>query len=102
MPSSLLDKLWDLHVVNKTNGQPDLLYIDRHLVHEVTSNQAFESLRHQKLPLRRPDLTCAVIDHSIPTDDRSRPLKDKIAEAQLSALEKNQKDFGLKVFFGDT
>lgn len=101
MPS-LLDKLWDSHVVSKSPDQPDLLYIDRHLVHEVTSNQAFESLRQKNRPLRRPDLTCGVIDHSIPTDDRRRPLKDKIAEAQLSALERNQKDFGLKVFFGDT
>jgi 3-isopropylmalate/(R)-2-methylmalate dehydratase large subunit len=99
MPS-LLDKIWDSHVVSRSPGEPDLLYIDRHLVHEVTSNQAFEALREKSLPLRRPDLTCGVIDHSIPTDDRSRPLKDKIAEAQLSALEKNQMDFGLRVFFG--
>ncbi|MDR2352052.1 MAG: 3-isopropylmalate dehydratase large subunit [Deltaproteobacteria bacterium] len=99
---SLLDKLWASHLVKETPSEPDLLYIDRHLVHEVTSNQAFESLRTQNRPLRRPDLTCAVIDHSLPTDERTRPLKDTVAEAQLAALEKNQAEFGVKVFFGDT
>jgi 3-isopropylmalate/(R)-2-methylmalate dehydratase large subunit len=89
-------------LVDQTEGQPDLLYVDRHLIHEVTSNQAFETLRAEGRRLRRPDLTCGVIDHSIPTDDRRRPLKDKTAEAQLAALEKNHKDFGFKVFFGDT
>jgi 3-isopropylmalate/(R)-2-methylmalate dehydratase large subunit len=101
MPS-LLDKLWESHVVSRSPGQPDLLYIDRHLVHEVTSNQAFESLRARGRPLRRPDLTCGVIDHCIPTDDRRRPLRDSVAEAQLSALERNQAEFGLGVFMGDT
>ncbi|MDR1394834.1 MAG: 3-isopropylmalate dehydratase large subunit [Deltaproteobacteria bacterium] len=99
--SSLLDKLWESHVVDRSPDKPDLLYIDRHLVHEVTSHQAFEELRKAGRPVRRPDLTCAVIDHSIPTDDRTRPLKDPVAEAQLAALEKNQADFGLTVFFRD-
>jgi 3-isopropylmalate/(R)-2-methylmalate dehydratase large subunit len=76
------------------------LYVDRHLIHEVTSSQAFELLRAHGEELRRPDLTMGVIDHSIPTDDRTRPLKDKVAEAQLAALEKNHKEFGFKVFFG--
>lgn len=98
--SSLLDKIWQAHVVDQVPGQPDLLYIDRHLIHEVTSPQAFEALRAAGRSLRRPDLTFGVIDHSIPTDDRSRPLKDKVAEAQLAALERNQAEFGLKVFFG--
>ncbi|MDR1084957.1 MAG: 3-isopropylmalate dehydratase large subunit [Deltaproteobacteria bacterium] len=99
---SLLDKLWEAHVVDRTTGQPDLLYIDRHLIHEVTSNQAFDGLRAAGRKVRRPDLTCGVIDHSIPTDDRNRPLKDQIAEAQLAALEKNQAEFGIKTFFGVT
>ena len=101
MPS-LLDKVWEAHVVDRAPGQPDLLYIDRHLIHEVTSPQAFEGLREAGRKLRRPDLSFGVIDHSIPTDDRERPLKDEVAEAQLAALEKNQADFGLKVFYGAT
>jgi 3-isopropylmalate/(R)-2-methylmalate dehydratase large subunit len=99
MPSSLLDKLWEAHLVDRTPGQPDLLYIDRHLIHEVTSPQAFEGLRVAGRRLRRPDLICGVIDHSIPTDDRSRPLRDTVAEAQLAALEVNQADFGVRTFF---
>ncbi|MDR1871703.1 MAG: 3-isopropylmalate dehydratase large subunit [Deltaproteobacteria bacterium] len=99
---SLLDKLWESHVVDRTPGRPDLLYIDRHLIHEVTSNQAFMGLKAAGRKVRRPDLTCGVIDHSIPTDDRARPLKDQIAEAQLAALEKNQKEFGITTFFGAT
>ncbi|MDR2934989.1 MAG: 3-isopropylmalate dehydratase large subunit [Candidatus Adiutrix sp.] len=100
MPQSLLDKIWAAHLVDQTPGAPDLLYIDRHLIHEVTSPQAFEGLRRSGRRLRRPDLTFGVIDHSIPTDDRRRPLKDPVAEAQLDALERNQADFGLKIFFG--
>ncbi|MDR3039043.1 MAG: 3-isopropylmalate dehydratase large subunit [Candidatus Adiutrix sp.] len=100
MPQSLLDKIWAAHVVAQAPGAPDLLYIDRHLIHEVTSPQAFEGLRLAGRRLRRPDLTFGVIDHSIPTDDRRRPLKDQVAEAQLAALEKNQAEFGLRVFFG--
>jgi 3-isopropylmalate/(R)-2-methylmalate dehydratase large subunit len=99
---SLLDKLWESHVVDRAPNRPDLLYIDRHLIHEVTSHQAFEGLRAAGRKVRRPDLTCGVIDHSIPTDDRHRPLKDQIAEAQLAALEKNQAQFGITTFFGVT
>ncbi len=101
MPS-LLDKVWEAHVVDRAPGEPDLLYVDRHLIHEVTTPQAFEGLKTAGRKVRRPDLTFAVIDHVIPTDDRSRPLQDEIAEAQLAALEKNQADFGIKVFFGAT
>ena len=100
--ASLLDKIWDAHVVDQAENQPDLIYIDRHLIHEVTSPQAFEGLRAAGRKVRRPDLTFGVIDHSIPTDDRSRPLKDEVAEAQLAALERNQAEFGLKVFYGAT
>ncbi|MDR2367506.1 MAG: 3-isopropylmalate dehydratase large subunit [Deltaproteobacteria bacterium] len=100
MPS-LLDKLWESHLVKREPGKPDLLYIDRHLIHEVTSPQAFEALRLAGRGLRRPELVCGVIDHSIPTDDRARPLKDKLAEAQLAALEVNQAEFGVGTFFGD-
>jgi 3-isopropylmalate/(R)-2-methylmalate dehydratase large subunit len=99
---SLLDKLWAAHVVDQAPFRPDLLYIDRHLIHEVTSNQAFMGLRAAGRKVRRPDLTCGVIDHSVPTDDRRRPLKDQVAEAQLAALEKNQAEFGIQTFFGVT
>jgi len=98
--ASLLDKIWEAHVVDRAPGEPDLLYIDRHLIHEVTSPQAFAALRTAGRKLRRPDLTFGVVDHVIPTDDRSRPYKDEVAEAQLAALEKNQAEFGLKVYFG--
>jgi 3-isopropylmalate/(R)-2-methylmalate dehydratase large subunit len=100
MPS-LLDKLWESHLVQREEGRPDLLYIDRHLIHEVTSHQAFQALRQAGRKLRRPDLICGVIDHSIPTDDRTRPLKNQVAENQLAALEKNQAEFGVRTFFGD-
>jgi 3-isopropylmalate/(R)-2-methylmalate dehydratase large subunit len=98
--ASLLDKLWDAHLVESLPGGRDLLYIDRHLIHEVTSHQAFEGLRAAGRRLRRPELVCGVIDHSITTDDLSRPLKDPVAEAQLAALERNQSEFGVGTFFG--
>jgi 3-isopropylmalate/(R)-2-methylmalate dehydratase large subunit len=97
MPS-LLDKIWDAHVVEQKPGQPDLLYIDRHLVHEVTSPQAFEALRLAGRKIRRPDLTLGVMDHSVPTCDRSRPLKDPVAEAQVAFIEKNAAEFGFTLF----
>lgn len=98
MPT-LLDKIWETHVVDREPGQPDLLYIDRHLVHELTSPQAFEGLRTAGRRVRRPDLTFAVVDHAIPTCDRSRPFKDPVAEAQVQAVEKNAAEFGV-TFFG--
>lgn len=97
MPT-LLDKIWEAHVVARAAGQPDLLYIDRHLIHEVTSPQAFEGLRANGRPLRRPDLTFGVMDHVTPTDSYARPLKDPVAEAQLAALEANHKEFGFTLF----
>jgi 3-isopropylmalate/(R)-2-methylmalate dehydratase large subunit len=95
---TLLDKIWEAHVVDRQEGQPDLLYIDRHLVHEMTSPQAFEALRAGGRTVRRPELTFAVVDHSIPTDDRSRPFKDSVAETQVAAMEKNQAQFGFTLF----
>lgn len=97
MPT-LLDKIWETHVVNHEPGQPELIYIDRHLVHEVTSPQAFEALRVAGRKIRRPDLTFGVVDHSIPTCVRSRPFKDLVAEAQIAAMEKNQAEFGFTYF----
>lgn len=98
MPS-LIDKIWDAHVVLREPGRPALLYVDRHLVHEVTSPQAFQGLRLAGRRVRRPDLTFAVCDHVVPTDSRQRPLADQVAETQLAALEQNAAQFGV-TFFG--
>src|SRR3954454_8647025 len=96
MPRTIIEKLWDSHVVHEQPGAPTLLYIDLHLVHEVTSPQAFDGLRQRGLKVRRPDLTIATADHSIPTSDRSLPIVDKIAANQLAQLEQNCADFGIR------
>jgi 3-isopropylmalate/(R)-2-methylmalate dehydratase large subunit len=96
MPT-LLDKIWQDHLVLKQEGQPDLLYADRHLVHEVTSPQAFAGLREAGRKVRRPDLTFAVVDHIVPTDDLSEPLADAVADAQLKALRANCAEFGVSL-----
>ncbi len=79
-PRTIIEKVWDNHIVAERAGAPALLYIDLHLVHEVTSPQAFSGLRERGLKVRRPDLTIGTTDHSIPTHDRSLPILDKIAE----------------------
>jgi 3-isopropylmalate/(R)-2-methylmalate dehydratase large subunit len=96
MPRTIIEKLWDSHVVHESAGAPTLLFIDLHLVHEVTSPQAFSGLRERGLKVRRPDLTIATADHSIPTTDRSLPIVDAIAANQLAQLETNCKDFGIR------
>ncbi len=95
MPRTIIEKLWDSHVVHEQPGAPALLYIDLHLVHEVTSPQAFQGLRERGLKVRRPDLTVATIDHSIPTTDRSLPIVDEVAAKQVAQLEKNCAEFGI-------
>jgi 3-isopropylmalate/(R)-2-methylmalate dehydratase large subunit len=97
-PRTIIEKVWDSHVVHEQAGAPTLLYIDLHLVHEVTSPQAFSGLRERGLKVRRPDLTIATADHSIPTTDRSLPIVDQIAAKQLAQLETNCKDFGIPCF----
>jgi 3-isopropylmalate/(R)-2-methylmalate dehydratase large subunit len=96
MPRTIIEKLWDSHVVHEQAGAPTLLYIDLHLVHEVTSPQAFDGLRARGLKVRRPDLTIATADHSIPTTDRTLPIVDPIAANQLAQLEKNCAEFGIR------
>ncbi|HXK07566.1 MAG TPA: 3-isopropylmalate dehydratase large subunit [Verrucomicrobiae bacterium] len=96
MPQTIIQKLWDSHVVHERPGAPTLLFIDLHLVHEVTSPQAFQGLRDRGLKVRRPDLTIATADHSIPTTDRSLPIVDEVAAKQLAQLETNCKDFGIR------
>jgi 3-isopropylmalate/(R)-2-methylmalate dehydratase large subunit len=97
-PRTIVEKLWDAHVVHEQPGAPTLLYIDLHLVHEVTSPQAFHGLRERGLKVRRPDLTVATTDHSIPTTDPSLPIVDKIAARQVAQLETNCRDFGITCY----
>ncbi len=97
MARTLFEKIWDSHIV-KENGGPALIYIDRHLVHEVTSPQAFDGLRVNHRKVRRPDLTFATMDHNVSTTDRSLPIIDQISATQIQALEKNCKDFGIQLF----
>src|SRR6478609_2416990 len=97
-PRTIIEKLWDNHVVSERPGAPSLIYIDLHLVHEVTSPQAFSGLRERGLKVRRPDRTLATVDHSIPTTPRSLPIVDKIAATQVQQLEANAKEFGIPCF----
>jgi 3-isopropylmalate/(R)-2-methylmalate dehydratase large subunit len=94
----MLDKIWERHVVHREAGEPDLLYIDMHFVHEVTSPQAFEGLRTRGRAVRRPDLTVATMDHNVPTWERSRPATDEIAVRQMEALKQNCRDFGVPLY----
>ncbi|MBV9131324.1 MAG: 3-isopropylmalate dehydratase large subunit, partial [Chloroflexi bacterium] len=88
-PRTLFEKIWDAHVVHEAPGEPTLLYIDLHLVHEVTSPQAFDGLRLAGRKVRRTDLTIATMDHNTPTWPLDQPVTDPIAKEQLDALERN-------------
>src|SRR6185312_15891721 len=94
---TMFDKIWDAHVVREAPGEPTLLYIDLHLVHEVTSPQAFEGLRLTGRKVRRTDLTIATMDHNTPTWPLSMPVIDEIAKEQLDALERNCREFGIRL-----
>ncbi len=98
MPKTLLDKIWDAHVVTQEPGSPAVLYIDLHLVHEVTSPQAFQTLRERGLKVRRPDKTLATVDHSIPTYDRSLPIMDALAAKQVAQLATNCQEFDVPLY----
>ena len=98
MSKTLFEKIWDSHLVIEEENGPSLLYIDRHLIHEVTSPQAFEGLRLNNRKVRRPDLTIATEDHNVPTSDRSLPIVDQVSSIQIKTLEKNCKDFGIQLF----
>jgi 3-isopropylmalate/(R)-2-methylmalate dehydratase large subunit len=95
MGRTLAEKVWDAHLVRRTEGEPDLIYIDLHLVHEVTSPQAFDGLRNSGRPVRRPDLTIATEDHNVPTT--SGPITDPISLEQVSALRRNCEEFGIRL-----
>ncbi|MEC0492374.1 3-isopropylmalate dehydratase large subunit [Bacillus licheniformis] len=96
MPRTIIEKIWDQHVIKKGEGKPDLLYIDLHLIHEVTSPQAFEGLRQKNRKVRRPQNTFATMDHNIPTVNRFE-IKDDVAKRQVSALERNCEEFGIRL-----
>ena len=101
-PKTIVEKIWERNLVRAQEGLPDLLYVDLHLVHEVTSPQAFEGLRVAGRPVRRPDRTIATMDHNVPTDPRQTrgevPIADELSAKQIEALRQNCEDFGIKLF----
>ena len=98
MSETLFEKIWNSHLVKEKENEASLIYIDRHLIHEVTSPQAFDGLRSNNRKVRRPDLTIATVDHNIPTTDRSLPILDETSSIQIQTLEKNCQDFGIQLF----
>ena len=98
MPQTLYDKIWSEHLVHQQEDGTSLLFVDRHLIHEVTSPQAFESLRTSGRNVRQPNLTLAVADHNVPTTDRSKGISDEESKIQVDTLEKNCKEFGIQLF----
>src|SRR4026208_324416 len=95
---TLFDKLWQAHIVREVRDEPTLLYIDLHLIHEVTSPQAFAGLRQAGRTVRRPDLTFGTVDHNVPTTDRSLPIADAVAANQVETLRRNCHEFGVQLF----
>ena len=102
MPRTLFEKVWDQHIVASPAGQPPLIYVDLHLVHEVTSPQAFDGLRAASRKVRAPYRTIATVDHNIPTEPRGTPIFDLIAKKQIEALQKNCREFGVRLFDMDS
>jgi 3-isopropylmalate/(R)-2-methylmalate dehydratase large subunit len=98
MGKTLSEKVWDRHVVHQAPGEPDILYIDLHLVHEVTSPQAFDGLRINGRQVRRPDLTVATEDHNVPTADIDKPIEDPISRRQVEVMRENAKEFGIRLY----
>src|SRR5881398_2163725 len=98
MPKTLFEKVWDAHVVRAEEGEPELLYIDLHLVHEVTSPQAFDGLRLAGRKVRRPDLTLATMDHNVPTQNIDQPVADQVSARQMEALARNCAEFGIRLY----
>jgi 3-isopropylmalate/(R)-2-methylmalate dehydratase large subunit len=100
-PRTMFEKIWEAHVVEEPPGEPAILYVDLHLVHEVTSPQAFEGLRLAERPVRRPDLTIATVDHNIPTTGRDLPvdaIEDVISRAQIKTMQENAREFGIQLY----
>src|SRR5438045_3957154 len=97
MARTLAEKVCDDHVVRRSEGEPDLLYIDLHLIHEVTSPQAFDGLRLSGRSVRRPDLTLATEDHNVPTTDIDQPIADPVSRTQVDTLRRNAAEFGIRL-----
>ena len=97
-PKTIIEKIWEQHLVKREEGKPDLLYVDLHLVHEVTSPQAFEGLRLADRDVRRPDLTFATVDHNVPTIDRDQPNPDPLSARQIEVLRENCEQFNVPLF----
>ncbi len=97
-PKTMFEKIWEEHIVHEEPGQDAIVYVDLHLVHEVTSAQAFDGLRMTGRKVRRPDLTVATVDHNVPTTDRTKPIEDEISARQIDAMTKNAKEFGLPFY----
>ena len=97
-PKTLFDKIWDSHVVHSIDGGPDVLYIDQHFIHEVTSPQAFDGLRARNISVFRPEKTLATADHNIPTRDQNLPIKDELSRNQVNKLNENCREFGISYF----
>ena len=98
MSLTLYDKIWNEHIVHQQEDGTALVYVDRHLIHEVTSPQAFEGLRLNNRKVRKPNLTLAVADHNVPTTDRSKGINDQESKIQIETLDINCKEFGIEVF----
>src|SRR5215831_393921 len=98
MPTTIAQKVWDRHVVHSGPDEPDLLYIDLHLIHEVTSPQAFDGLRMNGRSVRRPDLTVATMDHNVPTAGLELGIQDPISRRQIEVLEENCREFGVTLY----
>src|SRR5881227_4122135 len=99
---TLFEKVWDAHLVVEPAGRSSILYIDLHLVHEVTSPQAFDGLRTAGRKVRQPHRTVATVDHNVPTSPRGTPITDPIAARQIQALQQNCKEFGVRLFDMDS
>ncbi|HEX9505046.1 MAG TPA: aconitase family protein, partial [Acidimicrobiia bacterium] len=97
-PQTQSEKIWERHIVSRGDGEPDLLYVDLHLIHEVTSPQAFDGLRLAGRTVRRPDLTVATMDHNVPTADLDQPVDDAISARQMDVLRSNCAEFGIRLY----
>ncbi len=97
-PKTIFEKIWDAHVVKRREGYPDVLYIDRHFIHEVTSPQAFDGLRKRQIPVFRPERTTATADHNVPTKDQHLPIREALSRHQVEMLRKNCAEFGIDLY----
>ena len=97
-PKTMFEKIWESHVVHEEPGYPSILYVDLHLIHEVTTPQAFEGLRAAGRRVRRPDLTVATVDHNTPTGDLSLPITDDVSRLQIDVLSRNCEEFGITLY----